>query len=350
MSMRDRLAKKMSGFAPAVETRIADLDAPAPSAAPVVAADPAEPSPAPSTSDVPRTGVGRATYFSARIAELEAELAQARVSGALIEIPLDALDDNPEQIETVYDNDYIAQLADAWKAGSEPPPIEVRRSANQPGRFTILAGHHRARAAGLAQRVAIKARVIDATDDRATDLVFVSNHVKARPDWINAQFFARRMKDRAADGSPRFATQAALARYYGVHAGLLSYQLKMLDLPEPVRALLQEQPGLFSAVTAAEVILPAIAEHPDKVGKVVEAVARLKSGTPQSSLKGLLQQSLKATAGRPPAPTKTFGNKAKGFVRTVQARRVVIAAGPEVDLADFQKELDALLERWAERR
>lgn len=350
MSMRDRLAKKMSGFAPAVETRIADLDSPAPPSAPGSAADSSAHSATAPAPDVPRTGVGRATYFSARIAELESELAQARVSGALIEIPLDALDDNPEQIETVYDTDYIAQLADAWKAGSEPPPIEVRRSASSPGRFTILAGHHRARAAGLAQKVAIKARVIDTTDDRAADLVFVSNNVKTRPDWINAQFFARRMKDHSADGTPRFASQAALARYYGVHAGLLSYQLKMLDLPAPIQALLKEQPGLFSAVTAAEVILPALAEHPDKLGKVVETVARLKSGTPQSSLKGLLQQALKATAGRPPAPTKTFGNKAKGFVRTVQARRVVIAAGPEVDLADFQKELDALLERWAERR
>lgn len=332
-SAKQRFASKMASFdsdlASRLEAATESAAGTAPQAEPIV------------------TGLARTLDIRERLTALEVELAEARKSGAIVELPLNLLDDNPEQIDTTYDNDYIAQLADAWRAGSEPPPIEVRPVAD---RYIILSGHHRARAAGLAQRVAIKARVIALSDERAVDMVFISNNVKRRTDWSNACFFSRRLDDKKADGKRRFDSQATLARFFGVDPGLLSKLLSMRKLPEEIQTLLMKSPGLFNATTAADVILPALREHPNRLGDIVKCIERLATGTPQSALKGLLQQTLNRKVGRTPAaPSKTFGSRRAGFTRTtsVNARKLTISIGADADLDAVQREIDSVLARLA---
>jgi ParB/RepB/Spo0J family partition protein len=350
VKMSERLAKKMAGFSTDVQSAIADRSQQS-------AERQQEPTSAPASDGVqelnaarplPRTGIGRGAFFQSRIAELERELEQARsTGGAVVAIPLNLIDDNPEQVDVVYDSAYIATLAEAWKAGSEPPPIEVRARGD---RYVLIAGHHRKRAAGLAGQVEIKSRILAIDDDRAVDMVFISNSVRKRPDWEQAKFFARRLLDKNHDGSRRFKSQAALARYFGVDASYLAKQLKMLDLPDGVTALLRDKPDLINATTA-DVILQAVAAHPSRIGDIVECTKKLESGTPQTAMKGLLEQKLATrNRGRPAGPVRTFGGKRSGFVRTINARRIVISAGAEVDLTAFQQEVDEFLAKLVEKQ
>lgn len=356
MSMRDRLNRKMAGFSADVESRLSQLEPPSPApSAPTASSGAAEVPPG--TLREPRTGIGRAAFFSDRIAELERDklglaeaLEVAQRSGAIIEIPLDQLDDNPEQAEAVYDNDYVAELAAAWQAGSEPPPIEVRQQGE---RYVILSGHHRKRAAGLAGFVSIKARVLAVDDARSADMVYTSNAVRKRPDWINARFFARRRLDTLPDGTLRFPTQKELARHFAVREPAMSALLQMLKLPGQIQALLDARPDLFNFTTATEVVLPAVEANPERVAEIVECIRRLESGLPQSALKGLIAQSLKPrgeAGGRPSSPTKVIGSKQTGFVRAFKERRFTVTAGPGVDLDAFRRELDEFLEKRAKVR
>lgn len=332
-SRKNRLAERMAGFDADIETKLrADaLGHKNPSVE--VAND---------EQAMPVTGLGRALWHQQRLSDLQAENNELnrKLSENLTsqDIPLNLIDDSPFQIDLNYSQDYIQSLVDAWKAGSVPEPVLLRPKAD--GRFELVAGHHRTRAARLCGKAVIAAYVQPMDDAEASDRVWTTNSVKTRSDWEKALYFSRQLK------TNRFSSIGELAVHFAVDKSLMAKILRMLELPEAVTDILRNRPNLFNAQTAADVISPALKANPTKSVVIVECIRKLLDGAPQSSLKSIIQQRLATRAAdESDSKERVFGSIKSGFRRRFVGNRVTIVAGRGIDKELFTSELDALLVR-----
>ena len=92
------------------------------------------------------------------------------------EIPLSAIEPDPNQPSRTFDQAKLQELADSIKLYGVISPILVR-AAKLPGRFTVISGERRYRASNLAGLPSIPAIVsqADEADDRTLALQLVEN-------------------------------------------------------------------------------------------------------------------------------------------------------------------------------
>lgn len=92
------------------------------------------------------------------------------------EIPLSAIEPDPNQPRRTFDQEKLQELADSIKLYGVISPILVR-AAKLPGRFTVISGERRYRASNLAGLSSIPAIVsqADEADDRTLALQLVEN-------------------------------------------------------------------------------------------------------------------------------------------------------------------------------
>src|SRR5438874_9537827 len=93
-------------------------------------------------------------------------------SEELIELDLDLLEANEEQPRTHFDEQRLEELAESIRANGLVQPILVRRKG---GRFQIVAGERRWRAAQRAALTKIPAVVREIPDDKLLELALVEN-------------------------------------------------------------------------------------------------------------------------------------------------------------------------------
>ncbi|QOJ00189.1 MAG: ParB/RepB/Spo0J family partition protein [Phycisphaeraceae bacterium] len=90
-------------------------------------------------------------------------------------ISLELIDRNPEQPRTEFDVELINQLAASIQRSGVLQPIVVRPSPVAPGRFQIVAGERRYRAAKIAGLVSIPATVRILTDSETAEIALTEN-------------------------------------------------------------------------------------------------------------------------------------------------------------------------------
>src|ERR687893_1720115 len=91
----------------------------------------------------------------------------------LREIPTDLIDPNPRQPRRTFDETKLAELADSIRARGVLQPIVVRPLAG--GRYELVAGERRLRAAKIAELETIPALVRDTEDWERLDLALAEN-------------------------------------------------------------------------------------------------------------------------------------------------------------------------------
>lgn len=94
-----------------------------------------------------------------------------RTEDALL-IPIDALDANPLQPRRVFQQERLAELAQSIRANGIVQPIVVRKVS---GRYQLVAGERRWRAAKLAGLERVPVVVRDIPDDRLLEITLVEN-------------------------------------------------------------------------------------------------------------------------------------------------------------------------------
>lgn len=197
-------------------------------------------------------------------------------SGVVRKIPLSLIDDSPFQPRLRYDPITIDALGESLKAGGQAEPISVRVIGN---RFQLLGGHRRTRAARNIGWSDIEAHVKECDDHQAEQIALLQN--EAREDL--SEYERAKMYSRALERG--FAkTQTELANLFGCSQGTISNCLKMLKLPEPVKALLEEKPEIVG-VTLAKVIFELNDQYPNELPLLVEGVQRVAEGAESTSLK-----------------------------------------------------------------
>lgn len=151
--------------------------------------------------------------------------------------PLPLIDANPAQPRTTIRPEALEQLARSIQESGVVQPILVRPVAN--GRFQIIAGERRFRAAEKLGLPTIPAVVRTVADDRVLEFALVENIQREELTPIEEAHALRRLQDELG------LTQEALAGKVGKDRATVANTLRLLRLPAEVREELQR--GTLSA-------------------------------------------------------------------------------------------------------
>ncbi|OGD78361.1 MAG: hypothetical protein A2Y64_00100 [Candidatus Coatesbacteria bacterium RBG_13_66_14] len=148
------------------------------------------------------------------------------------EVELDRIEPNPLQPRRLFPPESLEGLAASIRAQGLLQPVLVRPKAGEEGRYQVIAGERRLRAAKMAglERVPVIVRAVD--DRSALTLTLLEN---LQREDLRPIELAQGLKELVE----RFGlTQAELARGLGVSREQVSNTLRLLKLPEKVRELL----------------------------------------------------------------------------------------------------------------
>jgi ParB family transcriptional regulator, chromosome partitioning protein len=240
----------------------------------------------------------------------------------VLELPLDRIERSPNQPRADFDEALLGELAASIAVHGVLQPVIVRNLAD--GRYQLIAGERRLRAARLAGLDAIPAVVRDATDGtESLELALIENLQRADLNAIETALAYRELIDRFG------LTHEAVARQVGKSRVAVSNSLRLLDLaPETRQAItegrISEGHGrALAAITIAELqraVLSIVLERQLSVRQTEELVRRKRAeapATPERQALGHDLQDLEAQL-RGVLATKV------GIVRTRRGGRLVI--------------------------
>ena len=173
------------------------------------------------------TGIGRGL---AAILELRPEDGQP--AAELREINVELIAPNPNQPRRRFDEEALVALADSLADQGVLQPVLVRPLPG--GSYELVAGERRWRAAQIAGLEQIPAIIEQRDDTEALEAAIVEN--MARAD-LNPVEEARAV---AALVEELGMTKKAVGRRVGRSRSAISNLLRILDLPDPVLAMLEE--------------------------------------------------------------------------------------------------------------
>lgn len=200
-------------------------------------------------------------------------------------IRLNLIDDSPYQPRELYDPSEIDNLAHSLAAGGLNEQINVRLKPD--GRYELIKGHRRTRAARSLGWIEIEADIVTKTDREAKLSAMISNEGR-----IDLTDYERGKLYKEAKESNFAKTQDEIAHLFGTTQVLVSIRMAMLELPSAILLMLEHNPKMFGATTAQD-IRRLLKEHPGEGLIIEKAVQRINDGANESSVKAWVQQMLK---------------------------------------------------------
>lgn len=153
--------------------------------------------------------------------------APAPAGGAPLELPIDTIDEDPEQPRFEFDDETLAELAETIRERGVRQPVSVRPHPEQPGRWMLNFGARRLRASRMAGRQTVPA-FVDLAADSYDQVIENEQRQNLQPLEL-ALFVQRRM--RAGE------TQAEVAARLGKSRGYLTFIAALIDPPDLVMEL-----------------------------------------------------------------------------------------------------------------
>ena len=145
---------------------------------------------------------------------------------AVVELSVGDIDPNRNQPRKKFDDDALLALADSIRHNGVLSPILVARDG---GRYTIIAGERRWRAARLANLSTIPAIVRDWDDVRRQEAALVENIQREDLNAIEEARGIRRLMEECA------LTQEVVAERIGRSRSAVANILRLLNLPERIQ-------------------------------------------------------------------------------------------------------------------
>ena len=229
----------------------------------------------------PGRGLGRGLASLIPDSALELDTAPAESREALKTVPIQEIQPNPEQPRSVFDKDALEELAASIRAYGVLSPLVVRKSE---GRYILIAGERRLRAAGMAGLKEVPVVVKDADEaSRQLELALVENLQRTDLDPVEmAKGFQRLIETYGY-------TQDQVAAAVGKDRSTIANMVRLTKLPDFVLAALQEgkiTAGHGRAMVALtdedqlRTVLGKIVEHGLNVRQTERLVADLMKVTP----------------------------------------------------------------------
>jgi ParB family chromosome partitioning protein len=148
------------------------------------------------------------------------------------EAPLDAIDPNPRQPRHSFTDRALNELAGSIRELGILQPLLVRASV--PGRFELIAGERRLRAARVAGLERVPVMIVDTDERGSLERALVENVHREDLNPIEEAAAYRQLMDEGG------VTQEALAARLGRNRVTITNSLRLLDLPVEVQRLLVE--------------------------------------------------------------------------------------------------------------
>lgn len=150
-----------------------------------------------------------------------------KLEGKIWNLEIDRVHPNPNQPRKEFNKDELEALANSIKTQGILQPITVRKRTD--GKFEIIAGERRWRAAQLAQQKTVPAIVKDANDKKSLELALIENIQRQDLNPIEeAEAYQYLMKEHSM-------TQQELADQVGKERATVANVLRLLQLDKEVR-------------------------------------------------------------------------------------------------------------------
>lgn len=163
---------------------------------------------------------------------------EARVApmSEMAEIAVDAIIPNPTQPRTAFDEEALDELADSIRQLGIIQPITVKRNGD--GKYIIISGERRWRAAQRADLRTLPAYIREADDENLHAMALVENIQRQDLNAIEIALGMQRLIEEC------HLTQDALSEKVGKKRSTVSNYMRLLKLPNEVQLALKE--GLIS--------------------------------------------------------------------------------------------------------
>lgn len=148
------------------------------------------------------------------------------------EIDIDLIMPNPDQPRTRFTEQALDELAQSISANGVIQPIVLRRSG---GKYEIVAGERRWRAAQRAGLRKIPAVVKEVSDEKLLELALIENIQRAELSPIEEAKAYRRLVDDMG------MTQEMVATRVGKERSRITTSLRLLKLPDDIQKLIDEE-------------------------------------------------------------------------------------------------------------
>jgi ParB family transcriptional regulator, chromosome partitioning protein len=212
--------------------------------------------------------------------------------GALKSVPIAQIVPNPLQPRTEFNADELSELEQSLKGAGLLQPITVRRRPGRDG-FELIAGERRLRAATKLGWKEIPAIIKELDDRTVLTLALVENLQRADLNPVEEGEGYRKLAREFG------LTQTEIAETVGKDRTTISNMLRVLQLPDSARKLLQQ--GRLS-IGHAKVLLAL--DNPERIAELADEVVR--DGLSVRALEQRLRhhESPKKRPGRPRAANR----------------------------------------------
>lgn len=146
---------------------------------------------------------------------------------AVIGIKLSDIIPNPYQPRDTFDEEALSELAASIKALGIIQPLTLRRIAG--GKYQIISGERRFRAAGMAGLETVPAYIRQADDTAMLEMAIVENIQRENLDAIETALSFQRLMDECN------LTQEEMAERVGKKRATIANFLRLLKLPEEIQ-------------------------------------------------------------------------------------------------------------------
>jgi ParB family chromosome partitioning protein len=164
--------------------------------------------------------------LGALIDGVEKEVLEKKVE-ANKDIAIDSVDANPFQPRTNFDEQSLEELASSIKKLGVIQPLTVRETGN--GRYQLIAGERRLRAARLAGLTHVPAYIRTADDQAMLELALVENIQREDLDAIEVAISFQRLTEECR------LTQEQLSERVGKQRSTVANYLRLLKLPAEIQ-------------------------------------------------------------------------------------------------------------------
>jgi ParB family chromosome partitioning protein len=177
------------------------------------------------------------------------------------EVPIEALEPNPVQPRGRFEPQALEQLAASLRESGMVQPILVRHITG--GRYQIIAGERRWRAAQQLGLTSVPVSIRDVPDDRLLELALVENIQRQELSPVEEAHAYQKLLESLN------LTQEELAEKLGKERSTVANSVRLLRLPEPIQGLITE--GQLTAGQARPLLA---LEHPEEQVALAHDVVR----------------------------------------------------------------------------
>lgn len=160
---------------------------------------------------------------------------EEKPAAGLDQIPLDSIDPNPFQPRRAFAEESLKELSESIRASGIVQPVLLREAPGSAGRYHLIAGERRWRAARLAGLEAVPAIIREINDQDALELALTENLLR---EDLNPLEVARAYESL----QQRFGlNHADIANRLGVNRTTVTNTLRLLRLAPPVQDMIANE-------------------------------------------------------------------------------------------------------------